>query len=168
MFGYTYYRKGVDLAIKAIEKIDNDNILLAISISKNENEFREQIIHDFGKIPEFVKIIKPRNDIATYYKASNLFLSAAREEGFCYAIIESMYCGIPCICTELPGQPNEIPDLIKVESKNVKQLAEEIEKIYDNEYNFDKKKVRKYLVENYSVEIWSNSVKKIILDNNNE
>lgn len=164
MFGYTYKRKGIDLAIEAIKKLNNENIVLAISISKDRKGFEKEIINEFGEIPSFVKILDPRNDIATYYKASDLFLSAAREEGFCYAIIESLYCGIPCICTELPGQPNEIPDLIKVKSENIKELSQAIEKVYNKHNKFDYNKVKNYLVDNYSVEKWSKTVKSIIFE----
>lgn len=162
MFGYTYERKGVDLAIKAISKLNNDNIVLAISVSKNPDEFKQCIIKDFGQIPSFVKILEPRNDIATYYKASDLFLSSAREEGFCYAIVESMYCGIPCICTKLPGQPNEIPDLITVESENVKQLTDKINDVLNHKNTFSKEKVQNYLVSVYGIDTWVENIKGVL------
>lgn len=162
MFGYTYYRKGVDLAIKAISKLNNQNIILAISVSKNVSEFKENIKKDFGTIPPFVKILEPRNDIATYYKASDLFLSAAREEGFCYAIVESMYCGTPCICTELPGQPNEIPYLIKIPKENVDILVEKITLFLNNKIDFKPQKAKAYTLKMYSIENWVNQVKKIL------
>lgn len=162
MFGYTYYRKGVDLAIKALKRINKNDIVLAISVSKDVEGFEQEIINDFGEIPDFVKILSPRNDIATYYRASNLFLSAAREEGFCYAIIESMYCGIPCICTKLPGQPNEVPNLIKVEPENIKDLSNAILDVYNKKNLFEKDKVISYLNENYSINGWSKKIKEII------
>lgn len=165
MFGYTYERKGVDLAIKSISELKNNKIILAISISKNPEEFKQCIINDFGKIPDFVRILEPRNDIATYYKASNLFLSAAREEGFCYAIVDSMYCGTPCICTKLEGQPNEIPDLITVESENVEKLSKAIKLVLDKKNNFSKKLVKKYVINTYGIDNWVYEIKKVI---NNE
>lgn len=158
MFGYTYYRKGVDLAIKAISKLNNENIVLAISVSKNVDEFKQNIIDDFGEVPKFVKILEPRNDIATYYKASNLFLSAAREEGFCYAIVESMYCGTPCICTKLQGQPNEIPDLITVQKEDIDSLAININRVISNENRFNYENIKKYLIKNYGIDSWSNKI----------
>lgn len=164
MFGYTYERKGVDLAIKAISRLKNNKIILAISISKNPEEFKQCIIKDFGKIPDFVQILEPRNDIATYYKASNLFLSAAREEGFCYAIVESMYCGTPCICTKLAGQPNEIPDLITVESENVEQLSKAIKLVLDMKNKFSEKLVKKYIINIYGIDNWVYEVKKVMND----
>ena len=162
MFGYTYYRKGVDLAIKAISKLGKDNIILAISVSKDVESFKESIEKDFGEIPSFVKILEPRNDIATYYKASNLFLSAAREEGFCYAIVESMYCGIPCICTELPGQPNEIPFLLKIDKENVEQLKEKIELVIKKQIDFNEEQVKEYLIKTYGIDNWVEQIKELL------
>ena len=164
MFGYTYERKGIDLAIKAIRKLANKNIILAISISKNPNEFKQNIIKDFGKIPSFVKILKPRNDIATYYKASNLFLSTAREEGFCYAIVEAIYCGKPCICTKLPGQPNEIPYLITVEPENIEEISQKIMLVLEEKNNFLASKAKKYVTKTYGIDNWVKEIKKVIID----
>lgn len=162
MFGYTYYRKGVDLAIRAISKLNNKDIILAISVSKNVSEFKNNIKKDFGKIPSFVKILEPRNDIATYYKASNLFLSAAREEGFCYAIVESMYCGLPCVCTDLPGQPNDIPNLVKVPKENVDALSEKINLFINNKVDFNEEKTKKYIIQTYAIDNWVKNVKRIL------
>lgn len=164
MFGYTYERKGVDLAIKAIQKLNNSNILLAISVSKNLEEFKQCIIRDFVKVPNFVKILEPRNDIATYYKACNLFLSAAREEGFCYAIVEAVYCGKPCICTKLPGQPNEIPDLLTVESENIEEIAKKIQLVVEEKNKLSTSKVKKYVSDTYGIDTWVKEIKKVIIN----
>lgn len=162
MFGRPYYRKGVDLAIKAIQELENPKIKLVISLSVLRKEFEAEIRKDFGEIPEFVKIVPPRNDIGSYYHAANLFISPAREEGFCNAIPESMYCGIPCISSDIDGIPREIPDLILFKSKDFKQLSRDIKLVYDKKNKFDAKKVKKYVEDNFSVTEWAKKISKML------
>ena len=107
-------------------------------------------------------ILEPRNDIATYYRNADLFISAAREEGFCYAIPEAMYCGTLVISSDIDGIPRDIPDLILFESENVDELSEAIEGVYSKKYKFDKKNVKKYLEDNYSVDAWAKKILEIL------
>lgn len=162
MFGRPYERKGVDLAIKAIQKLDNPKIKLVISLSVLRDEFEAEIRKDFGEIPDFVEIVPPRNDIGSYYHAANLFISPAREEGFCNAIPESMYCGIPCISSDIDGIPREIPDLILFKSEDIDQLSKDIELVYEGKNKFDAKKVKKYIEENFSVTEWAEKISKML------
>lgn len=162
MFGYTYKRKAVDLAIKAIIKLNNTKIKLLISLSKDEEKFKEEIVKEFGKIPDFVTILKPRNDIATYYKNVDLFISPSREEGLCYSPLEAMYCGIPCICSDIDGHATNIPDLLLFDNENIEQLGKLIQKVYDGNNSFNSEKVKKFLVGNYSVDRWGEQIINII------
>lgn len=162
MFGRPYERKGVDLAIKAIQKLDNPKIKLVISLSVLREEFEATMRADFGEIPEFVEIVPPRNDIGSYYHAANLFISPAREEGFCNAIPESMYCGTPCISSDIDGIPREIPDLILFKSEDVDELSKDIKLVYDGKNRFDTKMVKKYVEDNFSVTEWARKIEKIL------
>lgn len=76
-----------------------------------------------------------------------------------------MYCGNLYICTKLAGQPNEIPDLITVESKNVEQLSKAIKLVLDKKNKFSEKSVKKYIINTYGIDNWVYEVKKVI---NNE
>ena len=101
-------------------------------------------------------------DIAAYYRNADLFISVAMEEGFCYAIPEAMYCGTPVISSNIDGIPCDIPDLILFESENSDELSGAIKTVYDKKYKFDKKKVKKYLEDNYSADMWAKKVLEIL------
>ena len=45
--------------------------------------------------------IKDPNQVANYYKASDLYLITSREEGGPKSILESMACGVPLISTKV-------------------------------------------------------------------
>lgn len=166
MFGFDYERKGVDIAIKAIKNIaEKYNLVLAISVAVGKEKIEQKIINDFGKIPAFVKILEPRDDIATYYRAADIFLSAAREEGFCYSIVESIYCNTNCICSNLKAQPLEIPNLKIFESENVEDLKNRIIELIESEdfSNIDKKmESKKFVEDNYHISKWAQKVYKYL------
>lgn len=109
MFGFDLLRKGVDLAIEALAPIAEKNkISLIISLSKNHEKIRTFIQQRYNCIPTWVQIVDARDDVATYYHAANIFLSAAREEGFCYALVEAAYCGCNVISSTIDGVPYQI------------------------------------------------------------
>lgn len=154
MFGFDYYRKGVDIAIKALKRINNPNIVLAISLSKNRKTVEENIIKDFGTIPKFVKFLDPIDDIATYYNKADVFLSASREEGLCYSVIEAAYCKTKIVVSNISGVLTNIPGEFLFESEDYLALSNIIAKIYKG--NVEEKKVEAYMFvkDNYSIEKW--------------
>ena len=166
MFGFDYERKGVDIAIKALEEIaEKYNIVLAISIAVKLEQLKQKIMDEFGEIPKFVKFLKPRDDIATYYRASDIFLSAAREEGLCYSNIEAVYCRVKCVFSNLEEQPLDIPNVISFESENVNDLQNKIIEILEkNELNDEIKKNERqeYVKEKYDIDNWTDEVYKCL------
>lgn len=165
MFGFDYIRKGVDIAIKAIEPIAKKyNIVLAISISVGKEKVEEQIKSDFGCIPNWVKILPPRNDISSYYHMANIFLSSAREEGFCYAIVEAAYCKLNCISSNIPGPPLDMPNLNIFNNEDYKDLSNKIEDIINTSSYENIKKLEethKYVLEKYNIDTWSENIIKV-------
>lgn len=162
MFGFDYKRKGVDLAIKALQDIAQKyNIILCISVSVKLNELKQKIIDEFGEIPEFVKFLKPRDDIASYYNASNIYLSASREEGLCYSNIEAVYCGVKCIFSDLEEQPLDIPNIEAFESENSDCLKDKIIKIIENKEFNDNAKIAEskvFVKTKYNLNKWVNDI----------
>lgn len=108
MFGADFERKGVDIAYKAINDLrkKGNKIVLWIVCSINEAVCKEKLkkMTETNEIPNWVRFLPPRQDIATYYKAANIFISPSREEGFTYAIPEAAYCGCKVIATRIGGQ----------------------------------------------------------------
>ena len=163
MFGFDYYRKGVDIAIKAIKDLDiNDNIVLAISLSKNKEKNEKIICEEFGYIPKFVKFLDPIDDIATYYRNSNLFLSAAREEGLCYSIVEAAYCEKKIVSSIIPGSVQNIPGEVLFENENYVELSRIIKQLYYDNKTKKEEQAKKFVENNFSIDKWVNGVIKNI------
>lgn len=128
MFGYDLFRKGVDLAVEALAPIaENEKNSLIISLSKNCEKIRSYIQQRYNGIPEWIKLVDALDDVATFYHAADIFLSAAREEGFCYALVEAAYCGCNVISSEIDGVPyQKIPYCRTSPSENVDALRKTI------------------------------------------
>lgn len=161
MFGFDYYRKGIDIAIKAIREL-NKNITLAISLASNRDKVEKYIIDEFNEIPDFINFLTPINDVASYYKNSDIFLSAAREEGFCYSLVEAAYCGTKIISSNIGGVPKNIPGEKLFESGNYKDLIHVLGTTLNEDVDPNAKE---YVLNNYGIEHWTkdiyNSLKKV-------
>ena len=159
MFGFDYLRKGVDIAIKAINNIAKKyNITLLISISVGMDEISKKIKDEFGDIPSWLKLVLSRNDIGAYYNISDIFLSAAREEGFCYAMVEAIYCNLICVSSKIDGPPLNIPGVKTFKNGDWEDLSQKLEEIIllSEEQKLEIKKVAKdYVEKEYDIDSWS-------------
>ena len=115
MFGFDYYRKGVDIVLDAFDKLTDkyNNIQLGIVFAANKESGLANIKNRFGEIPSWLTVLPPSENISEYYAESRAFISASREEGFCYAIAEAAYCCCQSIISNIPGHRTDIP-MIKV------------------------------------------------------
>ncbi|MFI3326693.1 MAG: glycosyltransferase family 4 protein [Clostridia bacterium] len=159
MFGFDYKRKGVDLAIKAIEPLVNKlNLHLNIVLSVGEENIKNLIIKEFEKVPCWVTILKPRTDIATYFNKTQIFISPSREEGLCYSVLEAAFCGCILVTSKITGIPYHIPNFKVFESENVTEFTKILEETIATYNNINKKETNKYILENYHINLWSENV----------
>lgn len=49
--------------------------------------------------------MSPRLDVANYIAMADYLVQLSSYEAFCYSIVESLSCGVPVICTDLPVLP---------------------------------------------------------------
>jgi glycosyltransferase involved in cell wall biosynthesis len=125
MFGFDYFRKGVDVVLEAVDNLvrNNRNVCLLLSLSVNQEFITSKIIQRFKQVPSWLKILDPRDDVASYYNLCDYFISAAREEGFCNALVEAAYCERPIITSDIPGPGfMNIPHTYKFPSESVSGL----------------------------------------------
>ena len=118
-----------------------------------------------GEVPEWVKILPPREDVASYYRAADLFISPSRAEGMTYSVIECAYCKCPMIVSDICGQGHAraIPGAKIVENENTEMLREAIiESITVG--NSSLEEAADYVKENYSLDIWCNKMLSLFND----
>ena len=115
--GGATYRKGFDILLMAFIKAfkKNDNVCLVVKSVGAETYYKNQsmskIIDKIQEDPDNPEIIHITGDnyseeeMASLYRACDVFLSPYRGEGFTLPTLEAMACGLPVIITR--GGPTD-------------------------------------------------------------
>ncbi len=105
--------KGVDVLIRAAavvcKEIPDTNFLIAGWAGNDYAREMQELIQSLG-LQNNVKLIGRVADIIAILKASDVFCLLSRSEGLSNALLEAMACGLPCIATEVGGNPELICD----------------------------------------------------------
>jgi glycosyltransferase involved in cell wall biosynthesis len=131
----------------------------------NSDKIKESVTNILGVFPDWVKIVPPRNDIASYFKMADIFLSPSREEGFCNSLIEAAYLKKVIVASDCKGQKrgNEVPNVFWFRNGDLEdfiaKLAEAVEKnlLYIKELEETKKAV----IKKYDMTTWADSIVEI-------
>lgn len=164
LFGFDYYRKGVDVVLEAMDRLvaEGHDVCLLLSLSTNREAIESKIQARFSKIPDWLRILSPRDDIASYYLLSNYFISASREEGFCNSLVESAYCERPIISSNIPGQGSlNIPHTFKFASENIDELKEAmigLMTLTDAEKAEIVTEQKEYVIKNFDLDTWAEQI----------
>lgn len=164
MFGFDYHRKGVDLALEAMNNLADQkhDVCLLLSLSVNRSLIESKIIERFQQIPSWLKIVNSRDDIGTYYRFSDCFLSASRGEGFSYSLLEAAYCGAPIITSDIPGSKDlDMPHSFKFPTENIAELQKAMLSVISltddqkKQITFDQKS---YVVKTFDLDVWADRI----------
>lgn len=166
IMGNHFERKGVDMAAKAVQMLTMGGVkaeLYIVADSYFNQQIESFLNQHVGKgWQSFAKIIPTRNDIGTYYKKMDFFLSPSREEGWTWAIEEAAYCGCQVVVSCIPGQDeNKVPGFYWVGNPNHKDISTEIADVIKKVYKLpekDKKesmkKANTYMKMQFSMDKW--------------
>ena len=159
MFGFGYEVKGVDLAIKALQRLNNPHLRLKICIAANKEELIDKIKTEFGEIPTFVELLPPTEEIVSYYKNADIFLSASRRESFCFAIREAGYCECVLVASNIDEHILGFHDIL-FENGNDESLAEALKRALTEDSSYTAQQ-KEYIATEYSIEKWCKSIDEI-------
>jgi glycosyltransferase EpsD len=127
-------RKNHETAIKALAKVDRQNVIYLICGRGELEGCLKGLAKNLG-IEDRVQFLGFRNDISDICAASDIFVFPSYQEGLPVSVMEAMAAGLPIVCSSIRGNT----DLIKngkggylVDSEDVNGFATNIEKIIDN------------------------------------
>lgn len=151
MFGFDFERKGVDIALEALGRYDSAHeMLLMIVLAANFDAVRSRIERMFGRIPAWVELLPPDDNVAAYYRIADVFISPSREEGLPYALIEAAYCGLRLVASDIGGQTAlGIPGLAHFKSEDPRGLYDAL-----RAENSSPAPARDYVVKRFRLEKW--------------
>jgi len=153
--------KGVDYLLKSIpliiKKIPNATIVLAgdykIQYEKFWNKIKNLIEENKSHI-KLLGLVKDPKELFTFYKSLDVYVQPSRTDCFPSSQIEAMLCGIPSVCTDIPGarwvvkksgmgilvKPNSVKYLARGIIKAIKRKTELRKKYYKVRRLFDYQK----------------------------
>ena len=112
-------------------------------------------------------MLPPTDDIAKYYRSSLAFISASREEGFCYSIIEAAYCDCQSIISDIPGHRTDVPEVKIFKSESTDELKAKIELVLE-ETESERARIssiqKSYCIKKYDLEKWSSDIADIYFE----
>jgi glycosyltransferase involved in cell wall biosynthesis len=159
-------RMGIDKLLEAIAIIKPriPDVWLAIAGRGHMQATLQQQVSELG-LEDNVKFLGflPDEQLPIAYQAADLTVMPSQSfEGFGLAIIESLACGTPVLCTPVGGMPEILqkfsPDLI-TDSINVSSIAQKLEQVLLKEIAIPaREECRQYTVTNYD---WTNIAQEI-------
>lgn len=162
IFGTDFYRKGVDLVLKALSSIAEKYNLCLHIFSHNQKSAEENVKSVMGYFPNWCEIKTPVDNIADYYRASVAFLSPSREEGFCTAALEALYCGCFVIKSDFPAMihhlQNENKLICKLDVDDLQRRIEEVVQMDSATRSEMLQLFKEQISERYSCNKWSSKV----------
>ncbi len=160
------HRMGIDRLLQALAIIKPriPDIWLAIAGRGHLQEILEKQVLELGleSNVQFLGFL-PDKDLPIAYQAANLTVMPSQSfEGFGLAILESLACGTPVLCTPVGGMPEILqvlsPDLI-TDSITVRSIAEKLElAILEKIPLPTREECRSYTITNYD---WTNIAQKV-------
>ncbi|TKX86043.1 glycosyltransferase family 1 protein [Halorubrum sp. SS5] len=96
--------KGLDLIIRSLSKMDNDNIELIIAGEGSDVQRLQSLIKSL-EIQNNVSFVGrvPHEKLPILYSDSDLFVLPSEYESLSFVVREAMACGLPALCADVGG-----------------------------------------------------------------
>ena len=167
MFGFDFLRKGVDLAVEAVRALreTGECVSLAVVLSSRKEQVEAAILSQLGaaQLPDWIRLLPARSDVAAYYSLADVFLSPSREEGFCYSLVEAVYCQTPVLASAIDAQRDlALPQNAFVPPENARSLSAAIRRVLHEpdapEQRDTLEQAKRRVVEAYALSGWAERV----------
>lgn len=135
--GRLHREKGVDRLVDAfaIVHAQYPQWTLRIVGSGEQAEALRSQVHKL-QLDNYVEMTGATKSVAAEYQAASLFVLPSRYEGLPLALIEAMWCGLPCVAFDCPYGPAELLSEDRgaiVPNGDIQALAKAITRMIENE-----------------------------------
>ena len=176
MHGTHFFRKGVDMAIQAIENLHMRGYECCLYITSHNVEEAKANVQKIANKKELFRVIEVVEDVKNLYDNVDLFISPSRSEAFGYAVAEASYsnCQVAASMTDGQNCMMDIPGIIWHKPADAEALQDAIIEAIENKLRgIDcqiKEEQRTFTLKNYNVDQWVESVAQLykICEKNSE
>ena len=159
--GTDFYRKGVDLAIKALDTMDPSmSSKCMLYITSHNTEITHKLVSDLRSSFSNIRVLDVTEGVKKLYDSVDLFISPSRKEAFGYAVAEASYSECQVLASDVPGQNTmmDIPKIYWVDLKDPESLKKAISEAFIrkeiNKIGEIKKEQKEYVAKNYNIDKW--------------
>lgn len=168
MMGHDIYIKGVDIVINAFDELKlnpyYEELELLIVTAANERILLNYIENLYGIIPKWIKILPATDSIEEYYKKTDFFISASRQEGFSMALSEVLYMKKPCIISDILGTKwaSQFKTVIEFENENIIDLKNKIVSLLEFSHEEELENTKNKVIELFRIDKWVDDVTNVL------
>lgn len=101
----------------------------------------------------------PRNGVFKELQSADYYISSSTLEGLPVSVLEAMYCGLPCVLSDIPQHREVAGGVVTILSYDVKKWADEINRLAElstKERGKMSADIQKYVIENFSLQTMHN------------
>ena len=157
--GRLHEQKGFDMLLEAWNNVQRDNVQCTKDWTLRivgEGEQRKKLEEQIRDLHLSNVVLAGRvENMVEEYAAASLFVLSSRYEGLPLALIEAMWCGVPCVSFDCPHGPAELLEDDRgwlVPAMDVEKLAQQI--IYAMTH-MEEAKTRAHRAQEYAYEKYS-------------
>lgn len=129
-------RKGLGLALRALARIDTDDVEFLIAGTGRHEERLRELAQELGiqKQVRFLGYVDDA-DLPELYSSADVFILPSKYEGFGLVLLEAIACGTPVIGVDAGGIPTAVDDGVDgcVVERNEGSLAGAIEEMIQDD-----------------------------------
>ncbi len=155
MFGWDVYRKGVDLAVSAVQTLSYPPCIWIVGLDACKSYLSSV------NAPS-IRYLSPVSDVNVLYQEVTAFLHISRAEGQSYALLEAIYAGLPVICSDIPENEfaRQFRNVTFVSNENVPQIASALQSVAQSQppCNCDISYNRAIIDSSYSLQAWCHTI----------
>lgn len=162
--GYSNYRKGLDILIRAFAILKRPDILVHVGGDGTLLDGFKKLATDLGVTGNFVfhGSIDP-GKVPDFLSSLDFFLLPSRDETFGVVVIEALACGLPVIATKCGGPDEIINDSngILIQVEDIQGLAEAIKKMSAGLSSYNGQEIRENVRIDFGADTFCNKIQQI-------
>lgn len=164
--GWDIYRKGLDIAVNAVQEArkTNPNVILGI-IGFEENPSDETIrrirkIVGFDPRQEGIRFMNSMEDMFALHRAADVYLSASRTEAFSYGILEAVSQNVPVVVSDINGTKWswKYSKCVKFKNEDTQACAKAILTALPKRFDVSNSEM---ITQKYSIDTWCERVLRV-------